>query len=115
MYNGLFTLPDPDWDSDSKPDWYFVLCRSFYTGSDLDQDPYLDGFPNGYCTQFRDGSPSQGQISTPILLHFNQGIRVRIRTNGKFLHSTVIHVRVGIRVQSLTRNEITEIKIFQFS
>ena len=23
-------------------------------------------FPNGYCTHFRDGSPSQGQISVPI-------------------------------------------------
>ena len=23
-------------------------------------------FPDGYCTHFRDGSPSQGQISVPI-------------------------------------------------
>ena len=27
-------------------------------GSDLDLDPYLNGFPNGYSTHFRDGSPS---------------------------------------------------------
>ena len=31
----------------------------FSTGSDSDSDPYLDGFLNGYCTHFRDGSPSQ--------------------------------------------------------
>ena len=91
--NGLFTLPDPDsdsdLDSDSNANGYIVLCRSFHTGSDSDLDPYLDGFPNGYCTHFRDRSPSQGQISIPILLYFNQGIRVWIRTSGKFLHSKV--------------------------
>ena len=30
---------------------------------------------------------SQGKISVPILLYFNQGHRVRIRTNEKFLHN----------------------------
>ena len=59
MYNGLFTLLDPDSDSDSKPDGYIVLCRSFHIGLDPDLDPYLDGFPNGYCTHFRDRCPSQ--------------------------------------------------------
>ena len=54
---GLFTLPDPDSDSDSTPYGYIVLFRSFHIGSD--PDPYSDGFPNGYCTHFRDGSPSQ--------------------------------------------------------
>ena len=35
--NGLFTLPDSDSnsDSDSKPNGYIVLCRSFHIGSDL--------------------------------------------------------------------------------
>ena len=73
-YNGLFTLPDSD--SDSKPDGYIVLCRSFDIGSDPDSNPYSDGFPNSYCIHFRDGSPPQGQISIPILLYFNPGIRV---------------------------------------
>ena len=61
----LFTLADSDsdsdWDSDSKPYHYIVLCRSFHIGLDLDLDldSYSDGFPSGYCTHFRDGSPSQ--------------------------------------------------------
>ena len=76
--NGLFTLPDSDSDSDSKPYHYIVLYRSLHIGSDPDLDPYSNGFPNGYCTHFRDGSPSQGQMSIPILLYFNQGIRVQI-------------------------------------
>ena len=63
--NGLFTLPDPDSDSDSdsdcKPYGYIVLFRTFHIGSDLDPDPYSDGFPNGYCTYY---------------IHFNQRIRV---------------------------------------
>ena len=59
---GLFTLPDPDLDpnsdsdSDFKPYGYIVLFRTFHTG--LDPDPYSDGFPNGYCTHFRDRSLS---------------------------------------------------------
>ena len=72
--NGLFPLSDLDWDS--FPDNYIVLCRTFSTGSD--SDSCLDSFLNGYCTHFRDGSPSQGQISISILLYFNQGIRVQI-------------------------------------
>ena len=74
--NGLFTLLDSDSDSDSdsgsKPDGYIVICRNFHTGLDPDPDPYSDSFPNGYCTHFRDESPSEGQIFIPILLHFNQ-------------------------------------------
>ena len=53
----LFPLPDSD--SDSKPYRYIVLCRDFSTGLDWDWDPYSEGFLNGYCTHFRDGSPSQ--------------------------------------------------------
>ena len=60
---GLF--PPTDSDSDSKPYRYIVLCTTFSTGSDL--DPCMDSFPNGYCTHFRDGSPSQGQISITII------------------------------------------------
>ena len=67
---------DSDSDSDFNSNGYIVLCRSFHTGSDSNLDSYLDGFPNGYCTHFRDRSPSRGQISIPILLYFNQGIRV---------------------------------------
>ena len=46
--DGLFPLTEPDSDSDSKPYSYIVLCSSFST------------------THFREGSPSQGQISVPI-------------------------------------------------
>ena len=56
-HHGIFPLPDSD--SDSFLDGYIVLCRSFSTGLDLDSDPYSDGFLNGYCTHFRDRSPSQ--------------------------------------------------------
>ena len=93
----VFTLPGSV--SDSKPDGYIVLYRSFHTDSDPDPDPSSDGFPNGYCTRFRDRSLSQGQMSIPILLYFNQGIRVRIWTNGEFLHSTVIRFRVWIQIR----------------
>ena len=65
--NHLFTWPGWDSDWDSKPGVYIVLCRSFHIGSN--PDPYSDGFPNGYCTHFRDRSPSQGQISIPLLLY----------------------------------------------
>ena len=38
-WNGLFTLADPDLDSDSDsdtfPDHYIVLCRTFHIGSDV--------------------------------------------------------------------------------
>ena len=44
LFNGSFTLPDPDSDSDShldsKPYGYIVLFRTFYIGSDLDPDPF---------------------------------------------------------------------------
>ena len=69
-YYGLFPPMemdlDSDLDSDSFPDGYIVLCRTFSTGSDMDSDPCTESFLNGYCTHFRDGSPSQGQISIPI-------------------------------------------------
>ena len=100
---GLFTLLDSD--SDSKPNGYIVLRRSFHIGSDPDPgldpdpDPYSDSFPNGYCTHFRDGCLFQGQISIPILLYFNQVIRVWIRTNDKFLNNTVIRVWVWVWIQ----------------
>ena len=35
-------------------------AQLFPTGSDLDLDPRMDSFLNGYCMHFRDGSPSQG-------------------------------------------------------
>ena len=54
-------------DSDSFPNGYIVLCRTFSTGLDSDLDPCMESLPNGYCTHFRDGSLSRGQISVPIL------------------------------------------------
>ena len=97
-----FTLPDSDLDSgsdsDSKPDGYIVLCRNIHIGSD--PDPCTESFPNCYCTHFRERYISiPGTDVCPYSIHFNQGIRVQIRTNVKFLHSTGIRVRVGIRVR----------------
>ena len=53
--DGLFPLPESDSDSDSKPDGYIVLCRSFSTAQIQIRIPFL----NGYCTHFRDGAPSK--------------------------------------------------------
>ena len=75
---GLIHIARLGFAFNSKPNGYVVLCRSFLIGLDPDLNPYSDGFPNGYCTYFRDRSLSQGQMSIPILLYFNQGIRVRI-------------------------------------
>ena len=65
--NGSFppteTDSDSDSDSDSKPYHYIVLCTTFSTGWDSDLDPCTDSVPNGYCTHFRDRSPSQGSES----------------------------------------------------
>ena len=68
MCNGSFppTKMDSDSDSDSKPYRYIVLCTTFSTGSDSDSDPCTDSFPNGYCTHFKNGSPSQGSESESI-------------------------------------------------
>ena len=59
--NGLFppTETETEMETDSKPDGYIVLCRTFSTDSDLDTDPCMETFPDGYCTHFRDRSPSQ--------------------------------------------------------
>ena len=70
LSNGLFPPTDSDSDSysdsDSKPYRYIVLWTTFSTGSDSDSDPCIDSFLNGYCSHFRDGSPSEGQFSIPI-------------------------------------------------
>ena len=50
----------------------FVLCTTLSTGSDSDLDPCMDTFPNGYCTNFRDESPSQGSESESISVGGNQ-------------------------------------------
>ena len=61
---GLFPPKDLDSDSDLNSDskpyciMHIVLCTTFSTDSDLDSDPHMDSFPNGYCTHFRDRSPS---------------------------------------------------------
>ena len=69
--------------TESFPDRYIVLCRTFPTGTETDTDPCTETFPDGYCTHFRDGSLSQGQISVPILLYFNEGIGICLCTSGK--------------------------------
>ena len=51
------TETEMEMETDSKPDGYIVLCRSFSTNSDPDTDPCTEPNPDGYCTHFRDGSP----------------------------------------------------------
>ena len=41
--------------TESFPDHYIVLCRTFSTGTEMETET----FPDGYCTHFRDRSPSQ--------------------------------------------------------
>ena len=67
--------------TDSFPDRYIVLCRTFSTGTEMETE--TETFPDGYCTHFRDGSPSLEQISVPVLLYFNKGIGIRLHTSGK--------------------------------
>ena len=55
--------------TDSKPDRYIVLCTTFSTGTEMETETEMETFPDGYCTHFRDGSPSQGQISRPYSTH----------------------------------------------
>ena len=70
--NGLFppteTETETDSQMDSKPNIYIVLCTTFSTGTEMEieMETETETFPDGYCTHFRDGSPSQGQISIPI-------------------------------------------------
>ena len=66
---------------ESFPDSYIVLCRTFSTGMETEME--MDTLPDGYCTHFRDRSLSQGQISITILLYFNKGIGICLRTSGK--------------------------------
>ena len=56
---GLFPPTERETETDSKPDRYIVLCRTFSTELDPDMDPCTETFPDGYCAHFRDGSPSQ--------------------------------------------------------
>ena len=66
----FFTLPDSDLDLDSDLDskhgGYIILCRACFHCTDLDLIQIRIPFRNGCCIHFRDGSPSQGQISVPI-------------------------------------------------
>ena len=72
--NGSFppTEMDSGSDSDSKPYRYIVLCTTSSTSSDSDSDPCTDIFPNGYCTHFRDGSPSQRSGSESVFVGGNE-------------------------------------------
>ena len=56
----------------------FVLCTTFSTGLDSDSDPCTDSFPNGYCTHFRDGSPSQGFESESVSLGGNEPTEIEV-------------------------------------
>ena len=63
---------DSDSDSDYKPYRYIVLCTTFSAGSDWDSDPHRNSLPNGHCTHFRDGSPSQGSESGSVSVGGNE-------------------------------------------
>ena len=52
--NGLFTLPDSDLDSDSKPSAYIAQCRRFHTVQSQIQIPVLTvNYRNGIGIQVR--------------------------------------------------------------
>ena len=68
------SFPPTETDSDSKPYCYIVLCTTFSTGMDSDSDPCMDSFPNGCCTHFRDGSPSQGSESESVAVGGNESL-----------------------------------------
>ena len=52
--NGLFTLPDSESDSDSKPNGYIALCRSFQTAWSRIQIPILTAnYRNGIGIRVR--------------------------------------------------------------
>ena len=76
----------------SFPDRYIVLCRTFSTCMEMETETETETFPDGYCTHFRDRSPSQGQISVPILLYFNKGDWNPSPYQWKNLLSTIIHM-----------------------
>ena len=84
---GLFPPTEMETETDpcmeSFPDCYIVLCRTFSTGTEMETETETETFPDGYCTNFRDGSPSQGHISIPTLLYFNEGIGICVCTSGK--------------------------------
>ena len=91
--NGLFPPTETETETETEmdpctetfPDHYIVLWRTFSTGMEMEKETETETetFPDGYCTHFRDRSPSQGQISVPILLYFNKGIGIRLCTSGK--------------------------------
>ena len=104
-YYGSFppteTDSDLDSDSDSKPSRYIVLCTTFSTGTDSDSDPCMDSFLNGYCTHFRDRSPSQGAEPESISVGGNEPLE------------NIISVRMGVSpTQPDKRTEIKSVYVF---
>ena len=71
-HKGPFPPTEMDSDSDSKTYRYIVLCTTFSTGTDSDLDPCTESFPIGYCTHFRDRSPSQGSESESVSIGGNE-------------------------------------------
>ena len=84
--------------TESFPDRYIVLCRTFSTGIEMETETEMETFPDGYCTHFRGRSLSQGLISVPILLYFNKGIGIRLCTSENLL-STIIPVGIHLRLR----------------
>ena len=87
---GLFPPMETETETDpcteSFPDHYIVLCRTFSTGTEMGTETEMETFPDHYCTHFTDGSTSQEQISIPILLYFNnfnKGIGICLCTSAK--------------------------------
>ena len=84
---GLFPPTETETETDpcteSFPDRYIVLCRTFSTGTEMEMETEMETSPDGYCTHFRDRSLSQGLISIPISLYINKGIGICLCTSGK--------------------------------
>ena len=48
--------------TESFPDRYILLCRTFSTGTEMETETETETFPDGYCTHFRDRSPSPSPL-----------------------------------------------------
>ena len=96
MSYGLFppteTETETDSQTDSKRDRYIVLCTTFSTGTEMETETEMETFPDGYCTHFRDGSPS-------LFRTFESGDWNLSTYQWKNLHSTRIHLRIRLRLR----------------
>ena len=96
----LMWVRDRDWNQDQL--WLISTAglgfQTLWLHSIMQNAFPLHGIRLGSLSQMVT-VPVLGTDLHPNYIHFNQGIRVQIRTTGKILQSTGIRVRVRIRVR----------------